>query len=115
MVCVAVFYKMLTIPPPFKQQHRFLIAVRVTPLSNSQPMDANMTRIVLPAALLLAACALGACSSMTGTKTLAATGTYHPKYLPAAEVFAASEKSGRFGGATYVCGDRNCATAVRAD
>lgn len=75
-----------------------------------------MSRIALPAVLFAAACALGACSSMTDTsKTLAATSGYRPKYLPAADVFAASEKSGRFGGATYVCGDRDCATAVRAD
>jgi hypothetical protein len=79
-------------------------------------MDTAMPRIALPATLLAVACALGACSSMNDTsKTLAAAGTYHPKYLPAADVIAASGKSGRFGGATYVCGDRNCATAVRAD
>lgn len=74
-----------------------------------------MTRIILPAALLAATCALGACTPATTTSSsLAATG-YHPKYLPAADVIAASQKSGRFGGATYVCGDRDCDTAVRAD
>lgn len=73
-----------------------------------------MTRIILPAALLAATCALGACSSTSTSSSLAATG-YHPKYLPAADVIAASQKSGRFGGATYVCGDRDCDTAVRAD
>ena len=75
-----------------------------------------MPRIALSATLLAAACALGACSSMNSSpKTLAATSGYHPKYLPASDVFAASEKSGRFGGATYVCGDKACATAVRTD
>ena len=72
-----------------------------------------MTRIILPA-LLAAACALGACSSARTTSSLAMTG-YHPKYLPAADVIAARGKSGQFGGATYICGDRDCATAVRAD
>ncbi|MBW8734501.1 MAG: hypothetical protein JF571_09380, partial [Asticcacaulis sp.] len=49
------------------------------------------------------------------SSSLALAGGYHPKYLPAAEVIGASEKSGRFGGATYVCGDRDCSTAVRTD
>ncbi|WP_443748868.1 hypothetical protein [Asticcacaulis solisilvae] len=74
-----------------------------------------MTRIALPAALLAATCALGACSmAPASSSSLASTG-YHPKYLPAADVIAASEKSGKFGGATYICGDRDCATAIRAD
>jgi len=89
---------------------------RSAPKFSEQTTDAVMPRIALPATLLAAACALGACSSMNDTsKTLAATSGYHPKYLPAADVIAASGKSGRFGGATYVCGDKACATAVRAD
>ncbi len=75
-----------------------------------------MPRIVLPATLLAIACALSACSSTTGaSSSLAESSGYHPKYLPAADVIAANGKSGSFGGATYVCGDHNCATAVRTD
>ena len=89
---------------------------RSAPQFSKPALDTVMPRIALPATLLAAACALSACSSMDGTsKTLASSSAYHPKYLPASDVFAASEKSGRFGGATYVCGDRNCATAVRTD
>jgi len=74
-----------------------------------------MPRIVLPAALAVTACALSACTPATTTSSSLAMTGYHPKYLPAADVIAVREKSGTFGGATYVCGDRNCATAVRAN
>ncbi len=78
-------------------------------------MGVIMIRIVLPSAILALACMLGACSSTApSSSSLAMTG-YHPKYMPASDVIVASEKSGKFGGATYVCGDRDCSTAVRAD
>ena len=78
-------------------------------------MDVVMPRIVLPAALIALACGIGACSPATTASSSLAAASYHPKYLPAADVIASRTKSGTFGGATYVCGDRDCATAVRAD
>ncbi len=65
-----------------------------------------------------AACALSACSSggtMKSSSLALADSHYKPRYMPASDVIHASEKSGRFGGAAYICGDRDCKTAVRAD
>ena len=69
---------------------------------------------------LIALCGLvvgmWSCSSMPSSNSLAAADTrYHPKYLPAADVIRAGAKSGQVGRDTYVCGDRGCDTAVRAD
>jgi len=59
---------------------------------------------------------LWSCASAPSSSSLATSDAgYHPKYLPAADVIRTGAKSGQIGRDTYVCGDRGCDTAVRAD
>ncbi len=69
---------------------------------------------------LIALCGLvvgmWSCSTAPSSSSFASVDAgYHPKYMPAADVIRTGAKSGQVGRDTYVCGDRGCNTAVRAD
>lgn len=69
---------------------------------------------------LIALCGLvfgmWSCSTTPSSSSFASVdASYHPKYMPAAEVIRTGAKSGQVGHDTYVCGDRGCNTAIRAD